>query len=52
MTKRKRVLETKKKEDKKVQVKKAENRFDDENPSRMEFGGMPERSLKKNLGCG
>ena len=52
MSKQKKVQETKKKDDKQVAVKKAENRSEDENPSHMDFGGIPDRNLKKNLGCG
>ena len=52
MSRRKKVQERKEKNDKKVPVKKAENRSEDENLSRMDFGGIPDRNLKKNLGCG
>jgi hypothetical protein len=52
MSKRKKIQETKEKHDKKVPVKKAENRSEDENPGSLDFGGIPERNLKKNLGCG
>ncbi|HYI77252.1 MAG TPA: hypothetical protein VEW65_06495 [Chryseolinea sp.] len=52
MSKRKKIQETKEKHYKKVLVKKAENRSEDENPGSLDFGGIPDRNLKKNLGCG
>lgn len=52
MSKQKKVQETKGKNDKKIPIKKAENRSEDESLGRMDFGGIPDRNLKKNLGCG
>ena len=52
MSKGKKIQETKEKTDKKVPAKKADNRSEGENPGHMDFGGIPDRNLKKNLGCG
>jgi len=45
------VMEGKKKEDKK-EIPREEDKNQNEEEASNEFGGLPDRDLKKNLGCG
>jgi hypothetical protein len=52
MSRKKKIKEKEGSKDSDFQNKKTEERPDDEKTKVMDFGGMPERDLKKNLGCG
>jgi len=52
MSKKKKIQDREVPKDKPAQNKKMEERPDDEKTKIMDLGGMPERDLKKNLGCG
>ena len=52
MSKRKKTKDKPESKNKSVQIRKAEETADDEKTDAMDFGGLPNRNLKKNLGCG
>jgi hypothetical protein len=52
MSKRKKRKEKQDSKDKSGQTRKVEETMDDEKTDAMDFGGLPNRNLKKNLGCG
>jgi len=52
MSKRKKTRDKQESKNKSAQIKKVEETADDEKTDAMDFGGLPNRNLKKNLGCG
>jgi hypothetical protein len=52
MSKRKKLKDKQESKVKAVEIRKVEEKPDDEKTDAMDFGGMPNRNLKKNLGCG
>lgn len=52
MSKRKKLKDKQESKNKSAQTRKVEETADDEKTDAMDFGGLPNRNLKKNLGCG
>jgi hypothetical protein len=52
MSKKKKLRETQGPKDKPVERRKVDETPEDEKTKAMDFGGLPDRNLKKNLGCG
>ena len=52
MSKRKRIKDKQESKKKSAQIRKVQETADDEKTDTMDFGGLPNRNLKKNLGCG
>ncbi len=52
MSKKKKVPDKQAPKDKPAQSKKVDKTPEDETTKAMDFGGLPNRNLKKNLGCG
>ena len=52
MSKRKKIKDKQESKNKSAQIRKAQETADDEKTDAMDFGGLPNRNLKKNLGCG
>jgi hypothetical protein len=52
MAKRKKVNDYQESKKKSTQTGKVEEAKEDEKTDAMDFGGLPNRNLKKNLGCG
>jgi hypothetical protein len=52
MSKKKKVRETPGPKGKPAESRKADETPEEEKTKTMDFGGLPDRNLKKNLGCG
>ena len=52
MSKGKKIKDKQESKNKSVQIRKVEESAGDEKTDAMDFGGLPNRNLKKNLGCG
>ena len=52
MSKKKKVQDKQAPKDKTAQSQKVDETQEDEKTKAMDFGGLPNRNLKKNLGCG
>ena len=52
MAKKKKAPDKQAPKEKPVQSQKMDETPEDENAKAMDFGGLPNRNLKKNLGCG
>ena len=52
MSKRKKIKDKQESKNKSAQIRKVQETAEEEKTEAMDFGGLPNRNLKKNLSCG